>query len=465
MFARMHLQHQVVLCICLVHLIALSLTIAVLVINARDAVRLEVESGAKSARALVLATLGYTLQETPPQDVLPRLAETLVAPRHVHIALVDARRGLLPLREVDDAGSANTVPGWFVRLAKPGFREIRIPVQSNGNRYGYVSITMAPGDEIAEVWHDVASIFWIVSVSALVSALILVWLVNRTLRPLDALRAALARLREGKHSARLGHSTSADLVPIFRGFDDLSEALEAAEADRTRLNRRIVELGDAERRTIAMELHDEFGPCLFGLKVKASAIARAAERLEDQDLAQDAAAIQSIVAQIQASNSRLLTTLRPMAIGQLPLVDALLDLFQTFRKNHPDVVWRMDLSPALPDTPEIVDLTVYRFFQEGVTNALRHGRPGRITASLSQQQDTDTAPLLRLVVEDNGSGMGGSMSDDTAGGRGLAAMRDRIDAVGGQLDIGPAEGGGTRLASSVPLLSSPENAMELRAVS
>ena len=49
-FARMHLQHQVVLCICLVHLIALSLTIAVLVINARDAVRLEVESGAKSAR-------------------------------------------------------------------------------------------------------------------------------------------------------------------------------------------------------------------------------------------------------------------------------------------------------------------------------------------------------------------------------------------------------------------------------
>ena len=465
MFGRMHLQHQVVLCICLVHLIALTLTTAILVINARDAVRLEVDSGAKSARALVLATLGYTLQETAPSEVLPRLAETLVAPRHVHIAMVDARRGLLPLREVDEGGTTNAVPDWFVRLATPGFREIRIPVGSNGNQYGYVSITMAPGNEIAEVWHNVAGIFWIVFVSAMVSALILFWLVNRALRPLDALRAALVKLRDGKHSARLGSSTSADLVPIFKGFDDLSEALEAAEADRTRLNRRIVELGDAERRTIAMELHDEFGPCLFGLKVKASAVARAAERLEDQDLAQDAVAIQSIVAQIQASNSRLLTTLRPMAIGQLPLVDALLDLFQTFRKNHPDVEWRVDLPQTLPDTQEIVDLTVYRFFQEGVTNALRHGRPGRITASLSLQQDADAGPLLRLVVEDNGLGMTGGMSDDTTGGRGLAAMRDRIDAVGGQLNIGPAEGGGTRLVSGVPLLSAPDSALELRAVS
>lgn len=465
MFARMHLRHQVVLCIGLVHLIALILTTALLVLNARDAVRLEVESGAKSARALVLATLGYALQETAPSEVLPRLAETLVEPRHVHIALVDAGRGLLPLRQVDDTGPATTVPEWFVRLTVPGFREIRVPVQSNGNRYGYVSITMAPGDEIAEVWHDVAGIFWIVSVSAMVSALILAWLVNRTLRPLDSLRAALARLREGRHSARLGRSTSADLAPIFQGFDDLSEALETAEADRTRLNRRIVELGDAERRTIAMELHDEFGPCLFGLKVKASAIARAAERLKDQDLAQEGAAIQSIVAQIQASNSRLLTTLRPMAIGQLPLVDALLDLFQAFRKTHPDIDWQVDLPQALPDTPEIVDLTVYRFFQEGVTNALRHGQPGRIAASLSRQQDTDASPVLHLVVEDNGLGMDGRVTGTRSDGRGLAAMRDRIDAVGGQLNIGPAEGGGTRLESRVPLLSVPENALELRAAS
>jgi len=288
----------------------------------------------------------------------------------------------------------------------------------------------------------------------------MVGLIKRTLRPLDTLRLALARLRGGNQSVRVGRSASADLVPIFQGFDDLSEALETVEADRARLNRRIVELGDAERRTIAMELHDEFGPCLFGLKVKASAIARKAEADGDPDLGQDAAAIQSIVAQIQASNSRLLTTLRPMAIGQLPLVDALADLFQAFRKTHPGVDWRVDMPDALPETQEIIDLTVYRFFQEGVTNALRHGSPAKISVSLGQKKP-ETGPVLHLLVEDDGSGM----TDDNSEGRGLTAMRDRINAVGGKLSIETTEGGGTRLTSRVPLLSLSNQPQDLQAAS
>jgi len=459
-FGRMHLQHQVVLSLCLVHLVALTLTTAILVTNARDAVRLEIDAGAKSARALVLATLGYALQQSAPSEVLPRLSETLVEPRHVNIALVDARQGVLPLRQSAEADRLAEAPGWFAQLVTPGPRETRIPVTSNGMMQGYVSMTTAPGDEIAEVWHDVSGIFWIVAGTAAVSALIMVGLVNRTLRPLDTLRLALAQLRGGDHSVRIGRSASADLAPIFEGFDDLSEALETAEADRARLNRRIVELGDAERRTIAMELHDEFGPCLFGLKVKASAIARTAKTNMDPELAEDAAAIQSIVAQIQASNSRLLTTLRPMAIGQLPLVDALQDLFGAFRKTHPGVDWRVELPETMPETQEIIDLTVYRFFQEGATNALRHGRPGQIRVSLAQQS-SDAGPFLHLVVEDDGSGM----TDERHEGRGLTAMRDRIKAVGGQLSIETTEGGGTRLVSRVPLLVLSGGTGELRAVS
>jgi two-component system sensor histidine kinase UhpB len=454
------LHQQAVLSICLVHLFAVTLTTAILVANAREAVRLEINASASSARALVLSTLGYALQQSAPSDVLPRLAEILVEPRHVNITLVDARRGALPLRTRSTAVEPVAAPGWFVRLATPGPRETRIPIATNGTLHGFVSMMAAPGDEIAEVWHDVASMIWIVMATAVMSALIMVVLVNRTLRPLESLRAALARLRKGEHSVRVGAGSSADLTPIFEGFDRLSEALETAETDRARLNRRIVELGDAERRTIAMELHDEFGPCLFGLKVKAAAIARAAEANNDTDLAQDAASIQSIVAQIQASNSRLLTTLRPMAIGQLPLVDALQDLFAAFRKTHPGIDWRVDFQNPLPETREIIDLTVYRFFQEGATNALRHGKPGRIALSLSRQE-TETGPVLHLIVEDDGQGIAGDRNE----GRGLTAMRDRIRAVGGHLTIDATEGGGTRLVSRLPMLLSPERASDLREAS
>ncbi|SNR63575.1 histidine kinase [Puniceibacterium sediminis] len=440
----MYLKRQVVLGIVGVQLATLAIGAGVLVFNAREAVELEVTSGAQSARALVIATLGSALQDTAPDEVLPRLADILVPPRHVDLALVDARRGLLPLTGTAEA--ADNAPDWFRRLVTPTLREIRIPVQVNGTLYGYVLMTTAPEDEIAEVWQDVASLFWIVALTALLSALMLGMLVHRALRPLDDLRRAMRKLREGDLTTRLGRRGSADLTPILEGFDALSESLQKAEAERALLNRRIVELGDAERRSIAMELHDEFGPCLFGLRVKASAIARKARAGADTPLAEEAETILAIVAQIQASNTRLLTTLRPMAIGQLPLLDALHDLVEAFRKTHPSLDWRIDLPTELPPTPEILDLTVYRFFQEGTTNALRHGNPQRIEIRI-EMDEHGPVPLLQLDLTDDGVGM----PDRRTEGRGLTAMRDRIGAVGGQLAIAGTDDGGTRLSARLPM--------------
>lgn len=447
MFEKMGLRTQVVVCILFAQILVLGVTTAALVYNARDAVSLEIASSEKSARALMLATLGYALQELPPTEVLPHLADTIVEPRHVDIALVDAKSGVLPLRKISEIVEEKSAPNWFARLVTPPLRETRFPIEQNGTLYGYISMTNAPGDEISEVWEDIESLFGISVFTTLLSALVMAALVNRALRPLGRVRDALGRLRDGELSTRIGKSHSADLIPIFSGFDRLSEALEEAESDRARLNRRIVELGDAERRSIAMELHDEFGPCLFGLKVKAGAILQSADKFKDETLKRDAETIQSIVSQIQASNSRLLTTLRPMTIGQLPLLDALGDLFSAFRKTHPRIDWKVELPNHLEDTSEIFDLTVYRFFQEGSTNALRHGEPSVVKATLVREQ-TRAGPVLRCVVEDDGVGMASGINE----GRGLTSMRDRIDAVGGKLEIAPSEAAGFKLVATIPIL-------------
>ncbi|PIL20130.1 hypothetical protein P775_10705 [Puniceibacterium antarcticum] len=442
----MYLRRQVVLGIIAVQLVTLAIGAAVLVYNARGAVRLEIASGAQSARALVIATLGSALQDTAPDKVLTHLADMLVAPRHVELTLIDARLGVLPLTRPSGAELPDPPPDWFRQLVTPTLREIRIPVQVNGTLYGYVLMNTSPEDEIAEVWQDVSSLFWLVALTGMLSALMLGILVQIALRPLDDLRRALRQLRDGDLTPRLGHRGSADLVPILAGFDALSESLQRAEVERAQLNRRIVELGDAERRAIAMELHDEFGPCLFGLRVKASAIGRKARAGGDTPLAEEADIILSIVAQIQASNTRLLTTLRPMAIGQLPLLDALHDLFQAFRKTHPALDWCIDMPGGLPPTPEVLDLTVYRFFQEGTTNALRHGNAQRIAIRL-ELDNRDLEPMLRLELEDDGVGMPNCRIE----GRGLTSMRDRIGAVGGQLAITGTRDGGTRLSARLPL--------------
>ncbi|WP_161861699.1 histidine kinase [Algicella marina] len=446
MFRRITLKWQVVLCIGLVQLAALAVCATILVSNARDAVRVEVAAGERSARALILATLGSALQDAPPGEVMVRLADILVQPRHVQLALVSARDGVLSVREIGDDVNDTMVPEWFRNLVMPALRETRIPVRADGTEYGYVAMTTSPEDEIAEVWQDVASLFWIFALAALISAVLLALLVAHALSPLQRLRTAMDQLRQGDFSARISGREGADLLPIFDGFDGLSRSLQAAEQERATLSRRIVELGDAERRNIAMELHDEFGPCLFGLKVKSSSIARAARTRGDAGLTEDADAIMSIVSQIQASNTRLLTTLRPMAIGQLPLADALRDLFDAFRTTHPRVDWRVHLPEDLPETQEIFDLTVYRFFQEAATNALRHGNPQRVEAKV-EHVATGTTAMLRLSMEDDGIGIEHTSSE----GRGLTAMRDRIGAIGGQLSIGSTDIGGTRLVVALPI--------------
>lgn len=444
MLDRLHLRWQVVLCVGAVQAIALGVVASVLLANARAAVEVEMASAESSARAQVIASVGSALRDHPPGDVLAVLSERLVEPRHVRLALFDSRTGPLPVRARAPETEAAPVPAWFRALVTPPVRETRLPILDKGRDFGFVSLTSAPQDEIAEVWRDASALFRTLGGAFLATVALVMAVIGRALRPLEALRAGLGALRAGALTTRIRHVRGADFEPIVGGFNALSQSLEDSEAARAALARKIVELGDAERRAIAMELHDEFGPCLFGLKVKAGAIARAAERAGDPVLRRDAETVTSIVDQIQAANTRLLTTLRPMTIGQLPLVEALGDMIDGFRSTHPGIRWEVVLPAALSGTEEIVELTIYRFVQEGVTNALRHGAPGRVRIVLA------LAPGGReidLSIEDNGRGLPARRVE----GRGLTAMRDRVYAIGGTLAIGPRPGGGTRLGARLPL--------------
>ncbi|MBL3577289.1 ATP-binding protein [Rhodovulum visakhapatnamense] len=453
MVDRLHLRWQVVLCVGLMQLAALGLAATVLLHNARRSVDLEMSAAESGARAQVIAAVGAALRSLPPDQVLAGLSETLVEPRHVRIAIFDARTGALPVTRAgvrDRRGAdpaARAAPRWFSNLVTPAGRETRLPVLADGADYGFVSITTAPKDEIDEVWEDAAALLWALGIGFGVTVVALVVLIRRALGPLDTLNRGLGALRGGALTTRISGVPGPDFQPLVGGFNALACSLETSEADRAALARKIVALSDAERRAIAMELHDEFGPCLFGLKVKAGAIARAALKSGDDTLLRDARTVTAIVDQIQTANTRLLTTLRPMTVGQLPLVEALGDMIDGFQSTHTGIKWDIALPDRLPETEEIVDLTAYRFVQEGVTNALRHGRPRRVRVELQPHELPGRIEVLYLTVEDDGIGL----PERAAEGRGLTAMRDRVRALGGTLDLGRRQAGGTRLSAILPL--------------
>jgi len=446
MLDRLHLRWQVVLCVALLQLAVLGLVAAVLLHNARHAVELEMASAERSARAQVIAAVGAALRSGPPGEALATLSEQLVSPRHVRLALFDSRKGPLPGLDFAGEDRPGTAPDWFRRLVMPTVREIRLSIVENGTDHGFVSITTAPEDEIAEVWQDASAILGAMVAGVVAIMAVLIVLIRRALQPIDMLKRGLDRLRRGTLSTRVS-GRGPDFGPIVEGFNALSESLERSEAARATMSRKIIELGDAERRAIAMELHDEFGPCLFGLKVKAGAIARAASASGNGQLQRDAETISSIVTQIQSANTRLLTTLRPMTIGQLPLIEALEDMLDGFRSTHGDIRWRVSLPDRIGTAEEIVELTIYRCVQEGVTNALRHGAPSEIRVMVTLSTGVAGGRHLHLTVEDDGKGL----SPTAADGRGLTAMRDRVNAIRGRLALERRPRGGTRLTVSLPL--------------
>jgi signal transduction histidine kinase len=95
--------------------------------------------------------------------------------------------------------------------------------------------------------------------------------------------------------------------------------------------------------------------------------------------------------------------------------------------------------------PDQVEVSAYYIVAEALTNAAKHSGASVITVSAEMEQVDAT---LRLKVADDG--VGGA---DFTGGTGLLGLKDRVDALGGQIDLHSPRGGGTTLCVALPLPS------------
>ncbi len=98
---------------------------------------------------------------------------------------------------------------------------------------------------------------------------------------------------------------------------------------------------------------------------------------------------------------------------------------------------------------ETLELTLYRIAQEALTNIRKHSRATEAVVHLVLRRR-----LAVFRVDDNGIGIGEAVpSDDPRTGLGLYSLRERVEALGGRLDIGPRRGGGTTLIARLPVLA------------
>jgi signal transduction histidine kinase len=128
------------------------------------------------------------------------------------------------------------------------------------------------------------------------------------------------------------------------------------------------------------------------------------------------------------------------ALAPQPSLEHLDKLVEQARESGLPVELRVEGDPV--GLSAGLDLTAYRFVQEGLTNAVKHARANR--ADVLVRYDDGH---IELTVSDDGTGDGGGES----GGHGLVGMRERLSVYGGELEAGPRPEGGYRIHARLPV--------------
>lgn len=199
---------------------------------------------------------------------------------------------------------------------------------------------------------------------------------------------------------------------------------------------RLVVAADEERRRIERDLHDGAQQRLLSLRVKLGVL--------DDHLGDAGPAVRRLVDELASEAERALTELQALVRGIYPpvLVDrGLTAALNALASDAPMCVTVN--SGSLPRYPAGIEAAVYFCCVEAVQNATKHaGRGARIVLSIDADDE-----WLAFEARDDGVGVG----HVRAGGTGLMSMRDRVGAVGGDLQVVSAPGRGTTVRALVPL--------------
>jgi signal transduction histidine kinase len=231
-----------------------------------------------------------------------------------------------------------------------------------------------------------------------------------------------------------------------RLLEDLARQAEVAvhavrlTADLQRSRERLVAMREEERRRLRRDLHDGLGAQLAGLNVQAGTL----RRLIPQDpVAADEVALE-LREELRAAISdirRLVYDLRPPALDDLGLAEALRQLAARYDSKDKPLRVQVEASENSPNLPAAVEVAVYRITQEALTNVARHAQAKICVVQLDVNRD------VMLEIVDDGVGIPAGRS----AGVGLASMRERAAELGGSCVVEKASKRGTRVLVRLPL--------------
>ncbi|MEH6470720.1 MAG: CHASE domain-containing protein [Halopseudomonas sp.] len=212
------------------------------------------------------------------------------------------------------------------------------------------------------------------------------------------------------------------------------------------LIQKVLEIQETERRNIARELHDEMGQSLTAIRTDARLLQQYTDRDRSSIVHTAAVAIDTTAQRIYSVTYGLMRALRPSALDDLGLVDAVKQCVDSLNLDSQGIELHLQLSGALNELPEPICIQCYRIVQEALNNCVKYAQADNLWLSVRLEEGETF--LLVVRIEDDGIGFDPKNQDS---GFGLIGMRERALAHDGQFEVGSTPGRGTWIQVELPV--------------
>ncbi|PIV49315.1 MAG: histidine kinase, partial [Flavobacteriaceae bacterium CG02_land_8_20_14_3_00_34_13] len=206
---------------------------------------------------------------------------------------------------------------------------------------------------------------------------------------------------------------------------------------------------EEERITIAREIHDELGQQLTGIKFDVSWLKNKTATLYPEGAERIARLINNINLTINQVR-KIAKKLRPGVLDDLGLEAAMEWFVQQFEEQS-GILCTLETKNTVSRYNKEVNTTMYRIFQEAMTNVMRHSKATKVDILLFEENKH-----LVLEILDNGKGITESEESNNLS-LGITGMKERATMLNGSFLLKKRKGGGTRLKVLVPLSVEIEN--------
>ncbi len=225
----------------------------------------------------------------------------------------------------------------------------------------------------------------------------------------------------------------------------LLEQSQAMQERLRQLSHQILHAQEAERKRISRELHDKIAQTLVGINVHLESLAHTVKTKPAQ-IQRKITRTQRLVEQLVADVHQYSLELRPSVLDDLGLIPALHSHLKLFAAQS-GVRATLTAYAEIERLDQDQRMVLFRIAQEALTNVARHAHASRVEVSIHKQPDG-----VCLRISDNGQAFDVNHSLRTQGKNqlGLLGMRERLEMVGGHLEIISTPDTGTVILARIP---------------